>query len=803
MTTLLQDVKFGLRMMAKSPVVAIVAVLSLSLGVAANASMFSILNSFFFEPLPYESPKELVVFRSHRTGDDLELMGGVSAPNFRDLTAATEGISSAALYTTERANLTGMDVPEQLTVVVTTPGLFGVFGVQPAVGRGFRPEEGAEGSGNVVVLEHDYWQRRFLGDRDVLGRPIVLDGTPHTVVGVMGPDFDMIPANVHAFRPSDHAGDDDRAQRGLLGFARLAPSTTADRLQLQLDGISSRLAAEYPEANRNITFRAQTLREFFPGPTDTRLLKILTAVTLFGLLIACANVANLLLGRAEERQKEVAVRTAMGAGRGRIVRQMLTESIVMATVAGLIGTVLSIWVVRWLQTAMPAELPRSFVPELDPEVLVATLLVSMMAGVAFGLAPAAHSVAGSLRESLGNGARGGTAGRRRKRVRNAFVVGEIAVALALLSGAGFLIQAFDRLANDDPGFDPSGLLTFQVAVLEDRYVEDAEVAAYLTEVERSLGSLPGVEGVAVMSSLPRGRSNPRTPYTVGGRPVADPSERPTADFQAVNAGYFTTMDIGIRGGRAFTDADRADGAPVAIVSESLAELEFPGGDPIGRQITVGDVSRAIVGVAENVTQDRMALAGRDGEQIWVPLAQVPQRNPSFALRTSGDPSALAADVRQAVWAVEADQPIAEVQTLQAFIDASLSGPRAISLFLVAMGGIALALAAMGIYGVMAHAVAQQQREIGIRMALGAGRGAVTGMMTRSGLLLVAVGVALGLPLAYLMFRGTVAALNLFSAELGFGYPAAMAGALVAVAVLATVVPARRASGVAPVSALKE
>jgi putative ABC transport system permease protein len=803
MITLLQDVRFGLRMMAKSPVVTVVAVLSLALGIAANVSMFSILNSFLFEALPYESPEELVVLRTHRVGDDLELMGGVSAPNFRDLVAGTEGIASAVLYTTERANLTGLDVPEQLTVVVTLPTLFEVYGVQPAIGRGFRPEEGVGGAGDVVVLEHDYWQRRFLGDPDVLGRAITLDGSPYTVVGVMGADFDMIPANIHAFRPSDFADRENRDTRGMLGFARLAAGVTPERLQLQFDGLSERLAAEYPEANRGMTFRAQILREFFPGPTDTQLLKILTAVTLFGLLIACANIANLLLGRAEERQREVAVRTAMGAGRGRILRQMLTESVVMATVAGVIGTVLSVWVVRWLQTAMPAEMPRAFVPELDATVLVVTLLVSVVAGVAVGLAPAVHSVAGNLRESLGNGARGGTAGRRRKRVRNAFVVGEVAVALALLAGAGFLIQAFDRLANDDPGFDPSGLLTFQVAVLEDRYVDDLDVVLYERELERALGEMPGVEGVAIMSSLPRGRSNPRAAYTIGGRPPVEPSERPTADLQAVNAGYFSTMGIQVRSGRAFGEADREDAAPVVIVSEALAALEFPGEDPIGRQITVDGSSRTIVGVAEDITQDRMALAGRGGEQIYVPLAQAAPRNPSFALRTEGDPAALAADVRQAVWSVEADQPVAEVQTLQAFIDESLAGPRAISLFLMVMGGIALALAAMGIYGVMAHAVAQQQREIGIRMALGAGRGNVVGMITRSGLSLVALGVVGGLPLAFLMFRGTLTALDLFESELGFFYPAALAGALVVVAVLATIVPARRASGVAPVSALKE
>jgi len=475
----------------------------------------------------------------------------------------------------------------------------------------------------------------------------------------------------------------------------------------------------------------------------------------------------------------------------------------MAVSAGAIGAILAIWVVGWLRTAMPPELPAAMMPELDPEVLIATLFVSVLAGVAFGLAPAFHAVGGSLRESLGNGARGGTAGRRRKRLRNAFVIGEVAVALALLTGAGFMIQAFERLANDEPGFDPDGLLTFQIAVLEDRYVEDAEIAAYERELVRVLREIPSAEGVAMMSSLPRGRDNSQTSYTVDGRPLPDATEEPRAGLQVVNAGYFPTMGIPLVQGRLLAESDREDGPRVAVVSESFVAVEFPEEDPIGKQITVRGESRQIVGVVANILQDRIALAGRDGEQIYLPISQLPLRNPSFALRSAGDPTLLAADIRSAIWSVEADQPIAQLRTLEAHVNESLAGPRAISLFLMAMGLIALVLAAMGIYGVIAHSVAQQRREIGIRMALGAERGNVVGMVTRSGLTLVGVGLVLGLPLAFLMFRGTMAMLDLFAAEVGFAYPAGLSAALLAVAVLATVLPARRASGVAPATALSE
>ena len=804
MSTLFQDLKFGLRMMARAPVVTGVAVLSLALGIAANASMFALLNSFLFEPLPYEDQDELVLFRELRDGEDIQMSPGTSIANFRDYAEAARSIEAATVYTIEVANLTGLDVPEQLRVIVGTPNLFHVFGAQPSLGRAFRTEEGTEGAGSVLVLEHDYWQSRFLGDPDVLGRSVTLDGTAYTIIGVMPEAFDMIPANVHAFRPSDfQAQVDDRAARGYIGFGRLRDGATARQAALELAGVAERLATEFPDSNRGWGIRILPLGEWFPGPTDSQLLKIMTAVTLFGLLIACANVANLLLGRAEERQKEVAVRTALGAGRKRILRQLLTESVVMGTAAGVIGVVMSVWVIQWLRTAMPPELPQALIPELDPEVLTLTMVVSILAGIAFGMAPALHAVGGSLREALGAGGRGGTAGRSRKRLRNAFVVGEIAVALALLSGSGFLIQAFDRLTNDDPGFDADGLLTFQLAVLQDRYAEDDQVMRYERELIRILEAVPGVEGVAVMSSLPRGRGNPQTRYTVDGRPVPEPTERPTAGFQVVNQRYFETMDIPSRQGRLIEESDRAAAPLIAVVSEAFVAREFPGEDPIGKQITVRDESRQIVGVAGDILQDRMALAGRASEMIYLPIAQFPLRSPSFALRVAGDPTELAADVRQAVWSLEPDQPIGQLRTLQAHIDESLAGPRAISLFLMVMGAIALALAAMGIYGVMAHMVTQQQREIGIRMALGAGRGTVVGMITKSGLALVATGLLLGLPLAYLMFRGTLSMLNLFNAELGFGYPLALSGALVVTAIAATIIPARRASGVAPVSALNE
>ncbi len=804
MATLLQDLRYGLRMLVKAPVVSSVAALSLALGIAANASIFAILSSFLFEPLPFHDQDGLVILREGLEGESIENFSGLPMGNFRDYEAGSPSLAGATAYTVELANLTGVDVPEQLRVVPATPNLFEVLGVQPALGRGFRPEEGTEGLGDVLVLEHDFWQRRFLGDTDVLGRTITLDGTTHTVIGVMPEAFDMIPADVQAFRPTDFIDQrENRSARAHIVFGRLAPGASAQQVQTELDPVIARIVSEFPESNRGQVLEVMKARDFFPGPTDTKLITILTAVTLFGLLIACANVANLLLGRAEERQKEVAVRTALGAGRKRIVRQLLTESVALGAVAGVIGIGLAVVVVGWLQGVMPAEIPKAMTPTLDFGVLNATVLVSMLAGVAFGLAPALHAARSDLREALGEGSRGGTAGRARKRMRNAFVIGEFAVALGLLTGAGFLVEAFNELTGADPGYRQEGLLTFSLTASEHRFAEATDLAVYGDELLVALGEVPSVQGVAVMSSLPRGRGNPQTRYSVDGREIIEEADLPTAGLQVVNPAYFATMEIPIEQGRAFQVTDGSEGQSVVVVSRAFVDREFPGEDPVGRSITFRGVSRVIVGVAADIVQQRIALAGDQGEAVYVPLAQMPLRTPSYALRTVGDPLALAADVRRAVWGVNPDQPVARLRTLDAHVAESLSGPMAISIFLGAMGVIALLLASMGIYGVMAHAVAQQQREIGIRMALGAGRSTVVGLVTRSGLTLAGVGMLLGVPLSYVMYRLVASSMNLFEGQVSLSYAYWVTGALAAVAVLSTYLPARRASGIQPVAALKD
>jgi putative ABC transport system permease protein len=806
MSTLIQDLHYGLRMLAKAPVVSTVAALSLALGIAANASIFAILNAFLFEPLPFRDQDSLVLVREGRQGEPVEAFGGTSVGNFRDYEAGAASLDGLMIYTIEPANLTGLDAPEQVNLVLGTPNLLDVLGAEPSLGRGFRPEEGTEGVGRAVVLEHDFWKRRFLEDRDVLGRTITLNGGAYTIVGVMPETFDMIPANVDVLVPTDFAAErTDREARGYISFGRVAAGSSPAQVQRELESLWSRLEAEYPEANRGRQVVAVPARDFFPGPTDQKLVMILTVVTLFGLLIACANVANLLLGRAEERQKEVAVRTALGAPRNRILRQLLTESVTLGLVAGVAGTLLSVVVVRWLQGVMPPEMPRAMIPRLDPEVLAATLLVSLLAGVVFGLAPALHATRSDLRDALGEGSRGGTAGRSRRRMRNAFVVGEFAVALALLTGAGFLVEAFRALTGAEPGYQQEGLLTFSLTADEDRYPGPDELRAYDDALLAALADVPGVQGVAAMSSLPRGRANASVRYTVEGRPAVEDVELPSAGLQVVNPAYLGTMGIPVRQGRGVEPTDRGESAPVVVVSEAFVRREFPESDPLGQAIALDgeEEPRTIVGVVGDILQDRIQIAGDRGEALYVPLAQKPRRVLSFALRVPGDPAAVTGDVRRAVWSVNPDQPVAQVRTLDDFVGESLAGPRALSLFLAAMAVIALLLAALGIYGVIAHAVAQRQREIGIRMALGAARGSVVGMITMSGLTLAGVGMLLGLPLVFVMYRMAASALGVFEGDIGLAYAGGVALALAAVATLATWLPARRASGIHPSEALRD
>ena len=798
MTDFIQDIRYGLRMMVKAPVVMAVAAVSLAVGIAANTVTFSVANGFFFKPFPYaEQDRLVVVYENHQKNLDDE---GASPANYLDWRERSTVFEELIAYEIVRANLTGGDEPERVRLVNTSPETFGMMGRQPFIGRDFDTDEGSRGG--VVILSFPFWQRYFGEEAAILGDEITVDGVPHTVIGVMPEDFDFIPANVDVYRPTDWTDSrDDRDGRSLLVMGRLVEGHGIEEAQAELEAVASQLETEYPDANAGYGVHAIPLRELFPGPTDTMLMYILMTVAGFVLLIACANIANLLLARAEGRQREIAVRTAMGAGRARILRQLLTESVLLAIVGGALGTLLSIYGVRGVASGMPAELPRSFMPVLDATVLMYTLAISMLAGIVFGIAPALHSFAGDLRESLGE-TRGGTVSRQRNRLRSAFVVIELAAALALLVGGGVLLGIFTELVNRSPGFESKGVLTAQLTVSEDRYPSDADVFRFYEEAIRRLEEVSGIETVAAMNDLPRSRGVSNTEFTIDGREQPLVNEEPTADWQSVNPEYFSALGVPVSSGRALSDTDRTDTQLVTVVNERFVEVFLPDEEPLGTQITVLGASRQIVGVSKNVFQTRMPReGGKIGPALYLPMAQKPVRNMSLAMRASGEPAALASAVRAAIWKVDPAQPVTAIQTLDEHIATQLSGPRIISFVLALFGAAALMLSAIGIYGVMAHSVAQRTREIGIRMALGAAGKDVVKLVTRQGMSLAAIGLGVGAPLAYAMVR---AIQTMFLAN-GLIDPKPIVGVtvtLAAVAFTATFLPALRASRVQPTRALQ-
>lgn len=801
MGTLIQDLKFGLRMLAKTPVVSWVAGLSLGLGIAAATAMFALASAFWLEPLPFGDQDGLLLIRELRHGEQVDMAANAAVGNFKDWREAATTVESMTAIDITRENVTGVDMPEEIQVAVGTPNLFDVLQIQPSQGRAFRPEEGAAGSSGVVVITHQYWDRRFTGDPEILGRTLTLDGTPHTIIGVMPEGFEMLPAGVQAFRPTDLAEMDNRGGKGWLVFGRLRPGATEEQARAEITGIQARLETEYPEDNRGWGVLVQHARKWFPGPTDARLIMLLVAVSLFGVAIACANVANLLLSRAETRMKEVAVRTALGAGRVRIVRQLLTESILLGLVGGGVGTLLSLYVVRGLRSAMPAELPQAFLPVLDGQTLLATVGIAVGAGVFFGLAPALHAVKGNLREALGEGSRGGTASRKRKRLRTIFVVGQVAVALGLLTGAGELQTAMNGLVFADNGFNSQGVLTFQLSIPEFKYPESEDLRLVKEEILRELEELPGVDAGTHLAGLPRGRSIPNSFYSLEGQEFEDPNQRPRANWDAVSPTFFATLEIPLTAGRSLSELDRQDTPLVAVVNQEFVRRNFPDVDPLGQRVVLMDESREIVGVVQDFMQRRIPFDGFKEPAIFLPASQRPLRNVAYALRVNGDPMAVAADIRQAVWSVDPDQPISQMQTLDQFIEVELAAPRFLGLFVTVLAGLALFLSGIGIYGVMGHTVVQERREMGIRMAVGARGGQLVGMVTRRGLAMSAAGFVLGLPLAFLIHRQVMNTLTLFEGDFSLGFTFMAGGVLAGVAILASYLPARGAAKVEPTKAL--
>ncbi len=802
-----KDARYAVRMLTKNPMVTTVAILSLALGIGGNSTIFSIVYSFLFSPLPFDDPARvvLVLETDPKEGDD---QVGVAPANFLDWRERQDVFANFAASTAGTVRLTGDGPAEQLNGSTATANFFDTLGVPALHGRTFVAGEDVAGSDRVVVLSYSLFERRFGADPKVVGTTIELDGTAHTVVGVMDKPFEFFDATIALWQPlvfgPEARNQRSREDRQLMTVGRLADGTTVDGAHQQIAAIATNLAAEYPEILNERRANAIKARDLFPGRVDKILVSVLMAAVGFVLLIACANIANLLLARGESRREEIAVRAALGAGRARIIGQMLTESLLLATLGGALGMGLGVTGVRFLASVIPPNMPTSMVPAVNLPVLGFTVLVTVMAGLVFGSMPALLAARTNLTGTLRAGGRSDAGSQRRGWLRSALVVGQVSMAVMLLAGAAVLVQTFQHFQPTDSGFDSARLLTVQVALEEGTESEQStRWPLFFESVEGRLREMPEVASVTTVSMLPRSRGGgPQGTFTIDGR-LVEPGEEPSALWLTSTPGYFSTLAIPVQG-RVFDAGDREDAVPVAIVNRRFAEQHFPGStvnDVIGQRLTIQGQSRQIVGISADIYQRRIIT--RDGAVpvVYLPYRQALSREMFVVARTHGEPSDVAGAVREAIWAEESSQPIGAVQTMDEHIAEMMAGPRSISQIVTALGTLALLLASIGIYGVMSYSVSLRRREIGIRMAMGAGRLTILRMITRQGLRLIVIGFLLAVPGTWAVLRLLASAFDGMPAS-DLLAPAAMLGVLLLSGLLASFLPARGAAQVNPAETLR-
>jgi len=797
-----QDLRYGARMLSKTPGFTLIAILTLTLGIGANTAIFSVINGVLLSALPYPQPEQLAMVwcdnRRQGIPDDI-----TSYPNFVDWRDRNKTFQGMAGMTSSNVHLTGVGEPEEILAAFVSINFFQVIAVNPTLGRGFTAEEERPGSDRVVILSHALWQRRFGGDPGILNKTISLSGITNTVVGIMPPGF-QFPEKTDLWRP---LAPNDGMRAARFGFflpvvGRFKPGVTRAQAQADLDVIANQIEQQFPDM-AGYGVNVVPVFEQTVGAIRRALMTLLVAV-LFVLLIACANVANLLLARAAGRQREFAVRAALGAGRRRIVRQLLTESMLLAVLSGVLGVLLAWWGLQLLVELSPANIPRLETIRLDWRVLWFTLGLSLLTGMIFGLAPALQTTHLKLGETLKEGGRTGTGGRRAQLIRGGLIVVEVALTLVLLVGAGLLIRSFWRLQQVDPGFKTDNLLTLRLTLPRARYTEGAQAVSLFERLQERLAALPGVVAVSATTDIMLQRLATSTNFTIENRPQ-DPSELALElPFDRALPNYFQTMGIQLLQGRTFTAQDGRDNPRVAMVNETFVKRYFPNDDPIGKRFTLGDGGpnaqwMSIVGVVRDTKRQGVDQPVRI--ESWMPLAQMPARSMDVVIRTTGDPLALGNAAREAVWSLDRDLPIPRIQTMEQNLSARVAQRRLNMLLLGLFASLALVLAAVGIYGVVSYAVTQRTNEIGIRVALGAHASDVLRLVIGGGMKLALAGVVIGLVMTIVLTRLMASLLFGVSATDPVTF-AAIAALLFGVALVACLIPARRATKVDPMVALR-
>jgi putative ABC transport system permease protein len=799
METLFKDLRYGIRNLLKHPVFALVAISTLALAIGANSAMFTVVNAVLLRPLQYPDPDRLVWLEASNPPRGIT-QSNMSVPDLMDWQSQTRAFEHMAGFFIGGHFLNG-DEPERVRSSLVTGDFFSVFRIPSLLGRTLQPDDVQPGRSLVVVISHGLWQRRFGADPAVIGRQVGIGSRSATLVGVMPQGFDY-PAQSEMWLPLPLDPADSRDDRYLNGVARLKPGANIPQAQAELDTINQRLSQSYAATNTGWTVRVSNLQDQLVGNVRPSLLVLLGAV-IFVLLIACANIANLLLARSTSRQKEIALRAALGASRFRIVRQLLTESMVLSVLGGALGLLLSLWLTKLLIAISPANSPRFDEIRPDARVFVFTIGLTIITSVVFGLAPALQASRLDQSEALKEGSRGNAGGARSNRIRSGLMVAEIAMSFMLLVGAGLLIKSFLHLREVTPGFTADNVLTVRVSGPPGKFREDAQREEFFRQVNDRLQTLPGVQSAGIILSLPLNGDifNLYRGYVREGRPDI-PEERGDAAYLPVSPSYFRTMQIPLISGRTFTDQDTANTAKVIIVNETTASRLWPGQSPVGRRVTISPsekFQREIVGV---VGETKASLDNEPGEQMYVPLAQdASWPSMSVVIRTSGDPASFSSAVRNEIRALDKAAPVFNVRTMNDLVATSVAPRRTPMLLLSAFAGAALLLAMMGIYGVTAYYVTQRTQEIGIRMALGAQMGDVLKLVLKGGMLLAVIGVGAGLVGAFVLTRWMTTML--------FGVKptdwmtfAAVSGCLLVTALLACYLPARRATKVDPLVALR-